>query len=590
MKAVPNRYRVRFENLDRESTCLEGETVFQSARRAGVRIVGACGGRGVCGTCMVRVLEDEVDAASGSRTPRERKWQRSCELHPGGDCWVEVAPRSVARVVRTEVDERDAHAIAPDSAVRLHEVVLEPATLASARADGDRMIEALRPSGVRRLDLAALRKLPALLRKNDWRVRAVCLGEEAIAFAAPGRPALGLAVDLGTTNCAGYLLDLESGALLGRLGIENPQASYGADLVSRMNFAITSPEQREELRQAATTAVNELARSLCEAVGAAPEEIVDVAICGNTAMHHLLLGLPVRQLGRAPYVPAVCQVIDVRARDLDLACAPGASAHLMPNVGGFVGGDHVAALLATEARWRDTTALVLDIGTNTEISLAHAGELLTASCPSGPALEGGHISSGMRAAEGAIEQVFLENGRIAVKAIGDEEAVGLCGSGVVDAMAVLVQAGIADRGGRLNPARPEVRDRDGTREALLVPGVTFTQADVRSVQLAKAAIRSGIDLLLREAGIDERMLTRVIIAGAFGSYIRVESAVAIGLLPSLPLERFEQVGNAAGLGVRMALLRSDLRARAEQIARTCRYQQLGALPGFQKVFLSRIGF
>jgi uncharacterized 2Fe-2S/4Fe-4S cluster protein (DUF4445 family) len=307
-------------------------------------------------------------------------------------------------------------------------------------------------------------------------------------------------------------------------------------------------------------------------------------------MHHLLLGLPVRQLGRAPYVPAVRQALDLKARDLGIDCAPGAYVHLMPNVGGYVGGDHVAALLATEERWRDATTMVMDIGTNTEISLIHAGEIRTVSCPSGPALEGGHISCGMRAAEGAIERVSLENGRIAIKTIGDGDPVGVCGSGVLDALAMMLEAGIVERRGRIRSGHEAVREQGDAREALIAPGVGITQSDVRAVQLAKAAIRSGMDMLLGEAGLDERALERVVIAGAFGDYIRVQSAIAIGLLPDLPLPRFEQVGNAAGLGVRMALASKALRSRACELASRCRYLELGSMPGFQKTFLARIGF
>jgi len=583
------RHTIRFGNLDREAACGEGETVFQSARRSGIRIVGACGGRGVCGTCMVRVTSGEFELPGAEKSRNPRKWLRACQVHPRGDCVVEVAPRSLARVVRAEVDGKGAASLAFDPVVKARDLTLSAPTLSQGGADADRVLENLVEAGMASIDLYALRELPTLLRENGWSVRTAWRGDEVIAIAPPGRRTLGLAVDLGTTNCAGYLLDLGSGKQLAGIGMENPQGSYGADLVSRMNYAIGSAGQQSELRSAAVTAVSELARTLCEAVGERPEDVVEIAVCGNTAMHHLLLGLPVRQLGRAPYVPAVCESLDVKARDLGFACAPGAYAHLMPNVGGYVGGDHVAALIATESRWSDATTVVMDIGTNTEISLIHKGAIRTVSCPSGPALEGGHISCGMRAAEGAIERVSLEDGAIVTKTIGGKHPVGLCGSGVLDAIAVLVEAGIVERGGRLNAKHPAVRERDGHKEALIAPGVALSQGDVRSVQLAKAAIRAGIDVLLAEAGLDEARIERVVIAGAFGTYIRVESAMAIGLLPKLPLERFEQVGNAAGLGVRMVLASGGARKHACTIARRCRYLELGSVPGFQKTFLSRIG-
>jgi hypothetical protein len=282
-------------------------------------------------------------------------------------------------------------------------------------------------------------------------------------------------------------------------------------------------------------AINGLAHDLCRAVGSHSGCIVDAVICGNTAMHHLLLGLPVRQLGRAPFVAALHAPTDVKARDLGLNFCPGARVHLAPNVGGFVGGDHVTALLATEERWRAPgTSLVMDIGTNTEISLIHGGEISSASCPSGPALEGGHISCGMRAADGAIERVGVVDGRLVVHTIGQRDPVGLCGSGVLDALAALRRLDIVSARGRIVAAHPDVEEIDGLRAALLAPGVRLTQHDVRAVQLAKAAIRTGVELLLRDHGIGEQQIDRFIIAGAFGAYIDVASGIDIGLFPDLP--------------------------------------------------------
>jgi uncharacterized 2Fe-2S/4Fe-4S cluster protein (DUF4445 family) len=287
----------------------------------------------------------------------------------------------------------------------------------------------------------------------------------------------------------------------------------------------------------------------------------------------------------------MCEAIDIKARDLGLTTAPGAYVHLLPNVGGYVGGDHVAVLLATENRWAKTTTIVMDIGTNTEISLVHRDRITAVSCPSGPALEGGQIGAGMRAAEGAIERVRAHNGRLEIEVIGGgAQAVGVCGSGVLDALAAMLELGILDRRGRICVGHPAVREKGDRRKVLLAPGVAFTQDDVRAVQLAKAAIRAGIDCLLREAALEEDAIERVVIAGAFGAYIGLEAAVRIGLLPALPLERIEQVGNAAGVGVRMALASAALRDRARLLALRCHYLELGSLPGFQRVFVRRIGF
>jgi uncharacterized 2Fe-2S/4Fe-4S cluster protein (DUF4445 family) len=592
---IASLHTLLFPDLDREAPARSDESIFQSARRNGVRIVGACGGRGTCGTCVVHIVEGEVElmhaddaAISGERSAK--KWVRACQMRARSDCTVEIAPRSLAPVVRSEVQSGEHEVLPLDPLVTSHDITLIEASLDDPRADAERLAAAL-PVPFEHIDIAAARELSPLLRKSHWALRVRQRGSELIGFAPTGSPTLGLAVDLGTTNAAAFLVDLQSGVRLASLGIENPQVAWGADLISRINYAIQQSGGAEELRRAAVTAINALAHDLCHAVGARSEHIVDVVICGNTAMHHLLLGLPVSQLGRAPFVAAVRDGLDIKARDLGLAVCPGAYVHIAANVGGFVGGDHVTALLATEERWRKaTTSLVMDIGTNTEISLIHRGEILSASCPSGPALEGGHISCGMRAAEGAIERVSTQDGRITVQVIGGSEPVGLCGSGVLDALATLHRAGIVDARGRITAQHPDVTTVDGKRAAQLAPGVHFTQDDVRAVQLAKAAIRTGVELLLRKVQLTENDIEHFIIAGAFGAYIDVKSGIAIGLFPDLPSERFVQVGNAAGIGVRQMLASRTARTRASELAAACRYVELSAIPEFQKVFLQNIGF
>lgn len=602
----PTTHTLRFPELERDITAHDDESIFQSARRNGLRLVGACGGRGTCGTCVVRVLEGRIDAGPASvatepgtpgatTTHSKKKWLRACQVHAHSDCTIEVAPRSLAPVVRAEADTGGVlEVLALDPAVISRDLTVAPATLADNLCDADRLQRAM-DGPTLTLDLVAAQGLSQRLREDPseehWSLRVRQRGNELIDFVPTGSRTLGLAVDLGTTNAAAFLIDLESGVRLASLGIENPQTAWGADLISRINYAVRSESAGEELRNAAITALNALAHDLCHAVGARREYIVDAVICGNTAMHHLLLGLPVHQLGRAPFVATVRASMDLKARELGLSLCPGAWVHMAPNVGGFVGGDHVTALLATQERWQNgRTSLVMDIGTNTEISLIHEGRILSASCPSGPALEGGHISCGMRAAEGAIERVTMENGRIAVRTIGNLAPVGLCGSGVLDALSVLRRANIVNARGRLAADHPDVIELEGKRAAVLAPGVHFSQDDVRAVQLAKAAIRTGIDMLLLEKGLHEQEIERFIIAGAFGAYIDIASGIDIGLFPDLPGARFEQVGNAAGLGVRQMLASRLARARAAELAAACQYVELSTRSEFQKTFLNHIGF
>ena len=587
MSESPRSHRLLFTDLGREVEGLDGETILHAARRAGVRVVGACGGRGTCGSCMVRIAQGRIDTHAGEDLSRHHRWRRACQARIRGDCTIQIAPRSLAPVVRAEVGNRGELPPAMNPCITAQEVSVPEASLADPRGDWERVAAALNVHALPP-NPEALLGMPPLLRAHGWSVRVRQGPHGVLGFAAPGRVECGLAVDLGTTNMAAFLVRLDTGERLASLGIENPQAAWGADLISRINHAIQATSGAQELRRAVLQGLNALARDLVQAVGVQLGDVVDAVVCGNTAMHHLLAGLPVSQLGRAPFVPAVCAQMSPTAAELGLELAPGARVHLVPNIGGFVGGDHVAALLASEEHWQGRCCLVMDIGTNTEISLVHAGGIQSVSCPSGPALEGGHVSCGMRAAIGAIERVRVEAERLVVSTIGNTKPVGLCGSGVLDTMAALLEAGMMERGGRLRNGHPDVHETGGLRYARLATDIHFTQHDVRAVQLAKSAIRTGTDLLLRQSGLDAARLDRIIIAGAFGAYLSVERAIVIGLLPDLPPQRYLQVGNAAGSGVCRMLVNRAARERARTIAATARYLELSSIADFQQHFLRNI--
>jgi uncharacterized 2Fe-2S/4Fe-4S cluster protein (DUF4445 family) len=443
------------------------------------------------------------------------------------------------------------------------------------------------------IDIAALRAMSDQLRSWKWKGLAAVHNDELIAVLPPKTDRqLGLAIDLGTTKVAGYLVDLSDGRTLAAKGTVNPQASYGEDIVSRITAAIRVPADAAALQKLAVGAINELCIHLCGEAGAKPEEILEAVAVGNTAMHHLFLRLPLEQLAGSPFVPAVSQALEVKARELGLNIAPGAYVHLLPNIAGFVGADHVAMLLATNAWQAKKTTVALDIGTNTEVSLVYEGKILTTSCASGPAFEGAHIRHGMRAAAGAIERLRTDGDRVRYQTIDGAPPVGICGSGILDALAQLYAARVIDDGGRMMDNRPRVRAYKGRREFVLIskeeregkPAITITQPDVRELQLAKAAIRTGIQILLETAGCTENDIRQVIIAGAFGTYIDISSAVTIGMLPPLPLNRFRQVGNAAGTGARLALISLRSRAQAQAVASGVSYVELASSPGFQPIF------
>ncbi|MBI4186598.1 MAG: DUF4445 domain-containing protein [Chloroflexi bacterium] len=607
-------YQVDFQPLGRRGECSTGQSLLDCARELSVQLVSLCGGEGTCGCCKVQILSGHVSPpAPGERevlSPREIEegYRLACQSYPSGPCQIWVPPESLTTSQRVQVEGLSAVTVSPEPAVSAYRLKLSPPSLSEPemKADAERLLEALarQQTPCRSIDVDALRGLPSQVRSWDWEVQASVRGDEVIAFGPWPSRQLGLAVDLGTTKIAGYLMDLSDGQTLASQGIMNPQIAYGEDVITRIACASKSPAEAGRLQRIVVDALNELAAGICAGVGATPQDIVEAVVVGNTAMHHLFLRLPVEQLAVSPYVAAVQGSLEVKARYVGLKLAAGAYVHLLPGIAGFVGADHVAMLLATGAWRAEGTTLALDIGTNTEVCLVSngrparrravrpAGRMTAVSCASGPAFEGGHIKHGMRAASGAIEHLRLVGDRIEYQTIGDAPPVGLCGSGILDAVAQLYLAGVISAGGRMGTGHPRVRVSQGEREFILVDeednprglAITVTQRDVREVQLAKAAMRTGIQLLLEMHGCCEEDITEVLIAGAFGSYIGVSSAVTIGMLPPLPPERFRQVGNAAGMGAKLALISGRHRAEAQAIAGKVGYAELAAHPHFEHTF------
>jgi uncharacterized 2Fe-2S/4Fe-4S cluster protein (DUF4445 family) len=585
---------------------LPGETLLDTARRAGVRVASVCGGRGLCHSCVVRVIEGPVGPPSRqdleffSADELADCWRRACQAVARGECRVEISERARATPLRTEVESEDVW-VRPDPSVRLYPITVPMPSLEYPEADDSRLLSALNekwPGTCSRVDLDVLRRLPHMLRSLRGQVVAVVRFGEVIGVAPTTKaPLPGLAVDIGTSNIGVLLVDLRSGRTLASRAAENPQTKHGADVITRIGKARASVELQKQLHDLVVDAINEAARELCESQSLAFDQIVDVVVAGNTVMHHLFLQLPVDYLGAVPFVAASARAIDVKARDIGIRAAPGAYVHAIANIAGFVGGDHTAALLAVGADQEQKTVVALDIGTNTEISLLHQGRLLTISCPSGPALEGGHIRCGMRSAPGAIESVRVSRERVDIKTIANAPPIGICGSGVVDVTAQLYMAGLLSRTGRMVREHPRMRIRDGQPEFVLADErvtkgapIVFNQRDVRAVQLAKGAIRAGIQVLLEEEGLNEAQVDQVIVAGAFGNYIDLASAVAIGMFPDLPLDRFAQVGNAAGIGAKLALVSYPHRAAAQSIAARSQYIELAGSVRFNNAFMRAMRF
>jgi len=598
---------IDFEPSGLRAVCAEGTRLSEVACAAGAELVLVCGGQGICGQCRVRIMAGEVMPPTD--TEREKLgegllaegYRLACMTRAQGDAKVDVPPGS--RLVTQRLQLTGVEVEVPfEPAVQEHLVHLPPASMGDLRSDHTRLLESLAPFFTREpaqtgggppatMDWTALRNLPSVLRDNGWQARVSVRGTEVMDVRPPDRGPLGLAVDIGTTKVAAYLVDMQNGQTLAADGIMNPQISRGEDVMSRISYAIQGGGP--DLTGAIVDGLNELIGSLCPE----PERIVEVVVVGNTAMHHLFLRLPVRQLGLAPYVPAVSDPVDVKARDLGLHVASGAYVHLLPNVAGFVGADHVAMILAAGIDRTTRTVIGMDIGTNTELVLAHQDRLTSCSTASGPAFEGAHIKHGMRAARGAIEAVRIDDSGVHIQTIEDAPAVGLCGSGVLDAISELARAGLMNRRGKLAEGLGMTLDHD-LPVFVLVPAeqsgtgqdIVLTQKDIGEIQLAKGAIRTGMQVLLEQAGLDDGDLDEIILAGAFGTYLHPASAMGAGLLPPVPLGRVRQIGNAAGVGARLALVSRRERARAVEIAHRVQYVELMTQQNFGARFASNMYF
>ncbi|MGA7678443.1 MAG: ASKHA domain-containing protein [Dehalococcoidia bacterium] len=592
---------IDFEPVGRRGECQSNESLLACARRLGVGISSVCGGKGTCHSCKVQVLSGSVSKPMPNEieafTSQELKegWHLACQTYPLSDCKLTVPPESMTTTQRVQVEGLEVK-VHPEPPVRAYRLKMKAPSLSAPDADADRLLQALNqqyPLNCDKIDINILRVLSTQIRSWNWEFQAVVRNDEVIALLPWPSHQLGLAIDLGTTKIAGYLVNLSNGLTLAAKGVMNPQISHGEDIISRITSVVHSPDEGVLLQKLAAEAINELCADLCAEANASTEEIVEAVVVGNTAMHHLFLGLTVRQLALSPFVPAVSRALDIKAGDLGLHIAPGAYVHLLPNIAGFVGADHVAMLLATEASLTKGPIVALDIGTNTEVSLIHDERITSTSCASGPAFEGGHIKCGMRAATGAIERLRIRDDIVQYQTIDGAPPIGICGSGILDALSQLYLAKAIDEGGRIMNNHPRVRTYKGQREFILVskeerggkPAITITQHDVRELQLAKAAIRSGIQALLEAIDCPEDKIKKVIIAGAFGTYINVASAVTIGMLPSLPLDRFRQAGNAAGMGAKMALVSLTKRAEAQAVASRVKYIELASAPGFEQTFI-----
>jgi len=605
-------FTIDFEPLGTRLICEEPVLLRDASTRAGVPLKSVCGGKTTCGKCLVRVTAGmalspvtEAERLLLSEAEIAAGYRQACRTLVSDDVSVYIPPSSLTEEQKLQVEGAEAPTEV-DPVVRKFFVTVPPASLADQRGDFDRVADVLHKQygiALTRADLPALTQLSAALRASaggsetrPYTITAAVRDGELLG-AWPGdttSTAVGLAVDLGTTKIAGYLVDLLTGRTLAARGVMNPQIGYGEDVIARIEAAGRDEGIRFRLREIVIAAINDAAADLCAGEGITPGDILEMSIVGNTAMHHLALGLPVKQLGVMPFVPATAQPLDVKCAALGLVAAPGAYAHFPPLIAGFVGSDHVAVLLASAFGRDDRTRLAIDLGTNTEIALQAGGRIRSCSTACGPAFEGAHIKFGMRAAPGAIERVKIDaaSGAVQIVAIGGRPPVGLCGSGILDAVAELLKAGWLNERGHLSGEIPAIRpgqSEHGT-EFLLVSAnddrreIVLTQKDLSEIQLAKGAIRAGINILLEDMNVQPEEIDEVIVAGAFGTYLDPFNAMRLGLFPPVPLSRVRQVGNAAGVGAKQTLISRRERDEAARLAREVNYLELTLHPHFTRRF------
>ncbi len=596
--------RIDIEPVGRRVEVPPGTALLAAVQAAGVELISVCGGIGSCIECKLLPLKGElsplslVEQAQLSIDEISRGVRLACQARAFSDVLVDLPPSSLSTPQRLQLEGLSVDVRLDPVLCAYNFLCLSP-SLDDLRSDQERLLDALKDAGLPELTISrrAMSALSPHIREQGWQGRAVLRRDEVVGILPPEKRLLGLAIDIGTTKLAAYLVDLESGQTLAQGGAMNPQIGFGEDVISRIAYA-NQGEGGKVLQERLVSTLNQLVQGLCAQAGECAEQVLEAVVVGNTAMHHLFAGLPVRQLGAAPYVPAANRSLEFPAGEVGLQLAPGAYIYMPPNIAGYVGSDHVAMLLASGLASACNTVLALDIGTNTEISLLHQGQHLSCSCASGPAFEGAHIKYGMRGSSGAIEAVRILPGQVLVHTIDNQPAVGICGSGILDAVAQMLKAGVIDRHGAMSGKHMNKRGQGSSAEFILATqsssgsgqDITITRKDVNEIQLAKGAIRAGIDVLLERAGIEAAEIGTFIVAGAFGTYQDIDSAISIGMFPNLPRERFKQVGNAAGAGARQLLLSAGQRQFAEEIARRMEYIELTTYPRFRELYVRALGF
>ncbi len=610
--APPARVDLAFQPSGTRVRVPPGVTLFDAASWNGIAIDSTCGGHGTCKKCKIRITDGSVptsplDARAFSPDELRDGWRLACRALATADLQIEVPPL-VTRPKAATVGVGRQVILRPAAQKRYLE--LDEPTLADQRTDLERVLAGVDDLELR-VDLGVLRSIGSVLRAADYKVTAVIV-DDVLIDVQPGDTTArlyGIAFDLGTTTVVATLLDLTTGTPLGVASMLNKQQPFGADVITRISAVMMDPDALGTLARLAHETLAELTADVCGQAGVDPAEVCEVALAGNATMTHIALGIDPEPLGVAPFIMAARQLPEVRAADLGLPVHPRARAFPFPAFGAYVGGDITAGLIASGMDRDSRLRLFVDIGTNCEIVLGSRDWLLATAAPAGPAFEGAAIRCGMRAADGAIEVVSMTPDGLDLRVIGDAEPAGLCGSGLVDAVASLVSVGLLDGSGRLVPEDQAAALAPGLAGRLTALGqervfvlhwlgepgdvarsIYLSQRDVRELQFAKAAIATGWRILLEEAGLVPGDIQQVLLAGSFGSYLSPGNAIRLGLVPKLPVLRVVSAGNVAGEGAKMALLSVRERAGALALQEEVRYVELSDRGDFNDAFVDQLQF
>lgn len=588
----------------------KNEDLLKALKRQGVYLSASCGGKGTCGKCKVKVIEGSFDIVSAGKLDkkdREKGYVLACQTMPKGDLLIEI-PEESRLVVGDKIAvsrSRDLFELFQSFNVPISPMVkqlcldIPPPTIHDNISDLERLKRSLEEKGLKAMRFSHLfvSGLSRILRKSNWRVLLGYTDEGEVLYIEDSetfRGRYGLAIDIGTTTVVIYLVDLVDGRLLDVGSTYNSQIRYGDDVITRIIYA-TERGGLDELREAIVSDINNLISPILERQGINRNDIESVIIAGNTTMSHIFWALDPAYIREEPYIPTVNFFPLWKAGTARININPQATVYTVPCVASYVGGDIVAGVLASRMHKNPEIALFMDIGTNGEIAIGNNEWLMTAACSAGPCFEGSGIKNGMRATEGAIESLSINRVTLEpeITVIGNSRPLGICGSGMIDAISEMFLTGIIDQKGKLVESKSRrVRIGEEGKEFLIYEGkdkeIVLTEVDIENILRAKAAIYAGVTLLLKEAGFELDVIEKVYIAGGFGNYLNVDKAIILGMLPDLPKERFVFLGNTSITGAYLCLLSDKLRREAEEIASKMTYIELSVSRGFMDEYVSAL--